>query len=408
MEATAKKNILIVGGGFSGLTLSALLARKNQYNITLIEKEAFGVQQSEVIENVLVEHAAPSLLNHHLLEEFFKDFGYAVEPSNKSAKKRYLWSQGLKRWPLGLGATIQFVFRLFSFWLIADKSKSLEGMTVERWSELHFGPPFTDKVLRPAMYGIYASDIRELDAELTLARFFRSYNKNKSKIKGSVIPVGGISPFLKSLKSKLVKEQVQIVKKNLTHEELTALKRDHLVIFATSFSDFSALLKKDPAAFLEISNVQNWLQASQNVTSISLSKIHLFFDRPTQKLDGFGVLFHPADQFNSLGFVANSNVFKEYSALYNEAWIARGEPDLGKVLADRKIVFAAEDVPLKSCVRFHPNVYPVYNKQLKNWLSITRLQKNIYATGNYWGALGLTQIFLQNLALADRIEIEQK
>lgn len=414
MPHPLKKNILIVGGGFSGLTLAALLQKKDIFNIVVFEKDsAGGVLQSETFENVLIEHAAPSLLNHHLLESFVQAYGADLVPALKSSSRRYLFYDHLSRWPLGVFESLQFAFRALKFFFCKDKSGTLKEMTIEAWALRHLGPAFTDKVLRPALFGIYASDIRDLSAELVLTRFFdKTIPKNRARLKGSVIPSGGLTNFLKLLRTELVKSEVQFIKKKIDFDELLRLREDYIVIFATSFTDFLALVKKNPALFLELpapADVQSWLAASARVTLISLLKVHLFFTEAKNRINGFGALFHPKNSFHALGVIANSNVFADYGPTYNEAWILKDEDEAGalvNVLTDRKRLFGSEDQVRASFVKKHTAVYPVYNTQLQQWLSLTGFQKGCYGTGNFWGALGLTQIFLYNINLTEKITSE--
>ena len=73
------------------------------------------------------------------------------------------------------------------------------------------------------------------------------------------------------------------------------------------------------------------------------------------------------------------------------------------MLADRERLFTITETPDFSLVSFNSEIYPLYDKNLQAWLTATRLQPGVFATGNYWGALGLTQIFLQNLQLCESI-----
>jgi protoporphyrinogen oxidase len=400
MPHPLKKNILIVGAGFAGLTLAALLQKKNIFNIVVYEKaEAGGLIQSEKFEETLLETAAPSLLNHSRFEEFVASYGLTLQKPLKASRRRFIYFDRLTRWPLSVGETLGFVFRALKFMFVREKLQTLSGLTVEEWSLRFFGPAFTDKLLRPGLFGIYASDPCELSAELVLSRFFSGQKKDRPSFRGSTIPKGGLSSFLKFLKGELVKNEVQFIKKNLTQEELLRLKEDYIVVFATGFSDFIQLVKKSPSVFLQLSDENLWRSLSEKVQLISLVKMHLFIPG---RLRGFGALFHPKNGFNSLGVIANNCVFPEYGPLENEAWILK-RGGLQEVLADRQRLFGVTDTPSRFYIREHPNVYPVYNENLRHWLEHTHLQKGFYGTGNYWGHLGLTQIFLHNLRLTEQI-----
>ena len=404
-----KKNILIIGAGFSGLTLAALLQKKDIFNIVMYEKDTpGGVLQSETHAGVLIEQAASSFLNHHEIESFVNSYGVDIEKALPQSKKRYIFYEKLSRWPLGIVGTLYLLVKLFKFFLLSNKLLSLKGLTAEVWALQHFGYAFTDRMLRPALFGIYASDISELSAELVFARFLDpERKKNLAKHKSSVIPAGGLSPFLKTVRAELVKNEVQIIKKNLGLEELLRLKDDYIVVFAGKMTDFQELVRKKPEVFLEADSVAGWASSSQKIRQLSLTKIAVFFDNAKNRINGFGVLFHPSSKFKSLGVIANSAAFATYGPEYNESWILK-DGSLASVLQDRHTLFGSSDNVSSSRTKNYPDVYPVYDLALLEWIKNTHLQKGFYATGNYWGHLGLTQIFLQNLNLAEKITDDAK
>lgn len=400
--------VAVVGGGFSGLTLAALLAAKG-FTVSVFEKDQ-GFITSENSHGILFENAAPSLLNHHEIETFFTNYGLkTIRPMN-SAKKKFIYYDQLCRWPLGIKASLIFVLKIIKFLFLNDKINSLQGLSVETWSQLHFGSEFTDKVLRTALFGVYACDISELNAELVLSRFFLK-RLNKAKFKGSVIPEGGLSNFLNLLRHDLLKKNVQFYAQNLNASDLLKLNESAIVVLATGFSEFVKLTSEKPENFLKFDSefaIEKWQILSKSIKCISLAKVHLLFNGARHKIAGFGVLFHPKNKFNSMGAIANSQVFSEYGPEYNESWILQDAANesllLQYVLADRERLFKSADQIKKSSVHISKNIYPVYSQDLLLWIRSTRLKEGFFATGNYWGALGLSQIFLQNLNLAKNIE----
>lgn len=410
MEHPKPKSVVIIGAGFSGLTLAALLEETKLFNITLYERrKAGGCIGAVKINRIHFENAAPSLLYHHELENFISRNGVKIKPTQEISKKRYVFYEKAERWPLGVFATLRLAFAAFRFLIKPNKAQTLQNLSVKEWGEIHLGTEFTDKILRPALYGIYASDIADLSAELVLNRFFNNDSKNRSRIRGSILPEGGLTAFLERLKTNLMLSGVQYIERNLEAEEIVELKENNLVIFATSFADFVRLIEKRPTEFLrqDLLSLTDWHTLAHQIKKISLVKVHLLFRSVKQKVGGFGVLFHPKGGFSSLGVIANSNLFSEYGPEYNESWILNHKADsdiLGKVLADRRRLFGSDDIIEQSHVTMAMDIYPVYDKNLLKWLKLTRLAPGYFATGNYWGALGLTQIFLQNVTLTERIK----
>lgn len=409
-DAKTLKNVIIVGAGFSGLTLAALLAATKKFNITVFEKNSPGGFITSEIENeIIFENAAPSLLNHHELENFIAGFGFKISPALKSAQKRFIFSKKLQRWPLGFYESLQLFVNFIRLWFKRNQTSHLQNLSVEKWSELHLGIPFTEKMLRPALFGIYASDISDLSAELVIKRFFEKKNRNRAVVRGSVIPQGGLANFLQHIRNDLQKRNVHFKKQQITTADLSAIEPGTRVVFATSFAGFTELVKPSPQTFLQLENAlaaDRWLEFTAQIELISLAKVHVVPRTPQNKINGFGILFHPAARFSALGVIANSQVFAEYGPQYNESWILKytdTEHLLSDVLNDRARLFGFRDEPAWSRVSISKNIYPVYNTHLLNWLNATHFRPGFFATGNYWGALGLTQIFLQNKQLAERL-----
>lgn len=412
MKATtsAPQKIAIIGAGFSGLTLAALLSESGKYSITIYDKNpAGGLINSTSVGGTLFENAAPSVLNHHEFENFTTRLGVKLHRALPSARKRYLFLSEPTRWPLGFTATLKFLLKAVRFGILKNKNASLSGLTLEEWATQHFGREFTEKVLKTAVRGIYATPISELSAELVAGRFFAEpRKKNRAKQKGSVVPEGGLSNFLARLKTELQKQNVSFKAENPDARQLLEIKQTSLVVFATGFSDFIGLISASPESFLRLQqlNAAAWLNLSAKVKAISLAKVHLLLPEAKHSIDGFGMLFHPDAGFQSLGVIANSQAFSDYGPAYNESWILNCHDTNGlerKVLADRERLFGESETVSSVQVSFTKNVYPVYDKNLQNWLAATHLQKGFYATGNYWGALGLAQIFLQNQQLCESI-----
>lgn len=410
-----RRNVVIVGAGFSGLTLAALLSDSGKFKISIYDKKpAGGLISSSVINDTLFENAAPSLLNHHEFENFATRLGVKLHPALRKARKRYLFLEKPERWPLGLIATLNFLLNAIRFVFLKNKLETLIGLSLEEWSVRYFGIDFTEKVLKTAMLGIYAGPISELSAELVAKRFFEDgHLRNMAKIKGSVVPEGGLSNFLTRIKADLLQKDVSFINENPSAQQLSKLHKNNLIVFATGFSDFVGLVSASPESFLRLEKISAaaWLNLSAQVKTISLAKVHLLLPSAKHTIDGFGMLFHPKAGFQSLGVIANSQAFTAYGPIYNESWILKcTEPNNipFKIASDRQRLFGESESPASTLVSSNKNIYPLYDKNLQNWLAATKLQGGFFATGNYWGALGLTQIFLQNQQLCEKISAYEK
>jgi oxygen-dependent protoporphyrinogen oxidase len=283
------KKVRIVGAGFSGLTLAYFLS-KSSLQIELYEQNSDAGGLIATIQTPLgiVETAANAFVSSALLENLADEIGVSLIQPQSSAKKRYIFTRGkYQRWPLTIWESIKFVFRL-----IFIKSKCPhESETVYDWGLRAIGPAATEHILTPALKGIYAGDTHKMSAKLVLGRFFESQSKTKVKAKnrGSVAPLKGMSSFIEAIKFKLKNKANVALRFNEKIDASTVKKwceeksSSTVTIIATRMPQASVLINE------LCSPLSTELSAQE---SIDLSTATIFYPKDSQKIKGFGVLFH--------------------------------------------------------------------------------------------------------------------
>lgn len=446
---TDDKEVLIVGGGFSGLVLARALAKAGRTVRVLEKRDRFGgVIQTQSTDGCLWEQAANGLLWCEPVALLFEDL--QIEPITlpRSGRRRFIETVNgrLTQWPLGAVATLGFVVRLIPFlfervllkmrlsqkWL---HRRPLEHETVAEFAERLFGAGFAQNIATVATQGIYAESGDKLSAQLVLGKFWdRSISSpspvnsvepwSQKRIRGTVFPAQGMSQLIEGLVDWLKEAGVQLETSVQEHSVVDRVK-SHIdqggqVVLCCGARGASTILAQvvpdDPRV--------NWLLS---VEYVPVALIHrLCRKRWQKKLEGFGALLRPKssenERFRLLGILQNSIIFpnrKSHGGLYSETWIAKGcvGEDGGECLSHSAWTALGEQVDAASrrlnggvdlqCeqseFRFWPETIPRYDRHLQSLQhELWAQQQAVFIFGNYLGEIGLSGL-LRN---ADRI-VEQ-
>jgi oxygen-dependent protoporphyrinogen oxidase len=155
-----KKEILILGGGISGL--AAAYRMKNHANVTLLEAEE---KCGGLLEFPRIFKASRS---PHLLE-LIREVGLEKELifSHPSAKKRYLWRQGKLT---SIGRTLWPHLGRLLLEPFIPKGNGREE-TIEAFATRRFGKKLAHLLFDPLTLGIYGTDFGELSCEMCFPLF---------------------------------------------------------------------------------------------------------------------------------------------------------------------------------------------------------------------------------------------
>lgn len=376
--------ISVYGGGFSGVTLAWELVKKGKA-VTLYEKShRLGGQIETVSESGLKhERAANAFLSTPEIRDLFNELELEYEEVLPTGKRKYIWRNGLKQWPLSFFETLQMVLRLLLSFLFRSLSPKREE-TVTHWGHRCLGPAATQYLLAPALTGIYAGELQKMSATLVIGSIF----KKKSKSRGSIRPVGGMSEFFKKIEEKLKHKGCEIVlNSQVDFEDLSGRK-----IFCAGISEAQKVV-------------------GEKFECQAVAKVTLQFKEKPSEAPGFGVLIPEEFSTQVLGVVFDSYLFSE--SHYAETWILGGarwpavaqnsESDLVKIiLKERKKFFKLDEIPYQVLSTNWEKGIPDYNLKLESALLRGVFSKHLFH-GNFLGAIGLSRIYERSIELSRKL-----
>jgi oxygen-dependent protoporphyrinogen oxidase len=156
----------------------------------------------------LVESAASSFILNDDLVELLADLKLEYLRPLNGAKKRFIFRNGLRRWPLTLLESLGLLVKVapkFLFNKNSLKPKDLE--TIWAWGLRNLTQAATKYLLSPGLQGIYAGNAKKMSAELILGPLFK---RKRQKYRGTVSFRNGMGEFIEALERKLRQQEVQI------------------------------------------------------------------------------------------------------------------------------------------------------------------------------------------------------
>lgn len=418
-----QRPVTIVGAGFSGLVSAFHLVRAG-FRVEVIESKsrAGGLIETLELPHGRVETAANGLLNSVHVEELFSAIGLSIQPTLKTARKRFIFRNGKpRRWPLGLGATLGLFGFLFNFLFMRKKVSPQEGETVQSWGSRALGKEASEYTIETALQGIYAGDASRMSARLIVGRMFGIKNsgvvapppsKAKPAIRGTVSAPNGMGELIKRLRSYLELQGVTFkfsetfdfmapsAHSDFAAREGSVPRLDHPVIVATSCESAERLLREiDP----ERAAVLAKIELLPVVTST------VFYKESLGETQGFGCLFPPVENRRALGVLMNNFTFDHrVSEGYSENWILGGacgtkavpqlfqmtdQEILNLIDEERVACFGAQSNRLSHEITRWERALPHYTVELEKALpDLAGTRQNVVLVGNYLGQIGLAKI----------------
>lgn len=403
------KKVFVVGAGFSGL-VAAWRLQKDGHSVVVIEKAARSGGMIATLEHPLglVETAANGLLASQMVEELFADCGLEIQQPKKSARRRYLAVGGkLLRFPLTFLEAVQSLWRLISI----QKNPPLPEEALDAWVTRAVGEPAARKIVAPAMLGIYASDSKDLSANLIAGKYLDSSRPRtrSGRLRGTVSAKGGLETLLKHLRSTLENRGV-------TFQSQFGATEKSMIVLALPAWEAARFLKSHYSGDPRIKTLEE-------VVSIPLLSVTLFLKQRPPKL-GFGTLFAqfsvPGENDGILGCLQNSEIFegRANAGVHSETWILGGNLK-GNELIDlsddevlRRIIEKRDrliDVKSRENLLGHvttrwPRAIPHYSTRLEAILPVLQEPHGrVLLFGNYLGNLGLASILESTRDLSETV-----
>ncbi len=414
----SSQNVAILGAGFSGLTLAREL-NKRGLKVEVFEKQnrLGGLIQTHQ-DPILCESAAHAILASQDVENLFSELNLPMLQAKPESKAKWIFRGKPRRWPLKTNETIRALIKLIQT-RMKDQLKAKKGETIQAWCGRAALPELCTYLLGPALQGIYGAQPDALSASLIIGGMAQEETRiRKGRIKGSIVPPGGMSELIQSLGKDLEKRGVQIhLKSQVTLADLQS--RYSAVVIASSLPAAADILHPSFPVFAK---------KLKSLPMLSVSSATLGFPKHTsERLHGFGCLFPRTEGFESLGVLFNTDIFEKRGEGESETWILPDDYSkdaeaavLEKILQDRKRMGLPGSNPTSFQIFRWPQGLPLYGIQLEEFLSgdhfegpafrsgarLSDSAMPLYFSGNYLGAIGLTKILSYNGRLADRMKKE--
>lgn len=384
------EQILVIGGGISGL-VSAYHELKKGNQVTLREeKERLGgMIQTLTTPFGLVETAANGLLNSYLVENLIQDLKLNITHHKSASKRRYFFIHNQpKRIPVSFRSGIKglagFLFK---------NATPLDEETMEEWSNRIFGEEITYNLIEPALGGIYATPLSKMSPLMVFSRFDLQSNKSffrsllgkkknpKPKARGLISFQSGMQELVDGLVTYLEQNKNCTIELNSNSTKLAKIRSDktfNRVKFCLPIQATYKLCLSDTASkvFLE-------KHGSREPDYHSIATLTRFSSHPLFAKPAFGMLFPKGSPIQANGVLSNDSIFPGRTlkqGVHSETWIysgdwlkSTGEPTLKSILEkDRLQVLEnsahinKENVnhPLAVYTKIWKDSFPVYNSNL--------------------------------------------
>ncbi len=409
--------VLIMGAGFSGLTLAHEL-RKRNFEVTIVDQAMAvgGLLQTQQTAHQLAETGASGFFLTDNLAKLLQELQVPLLEQLPEASKKYIYRNRLRRFPLGFFETLQFIFKSVPRLVLKTPLHARPQETVHDWALRNFPRAAVQYLIEPFFQGIHAGDLKQMQANLVLEHFFK---RTKAKTKRRyVAPQRGMSEFLEILTKRLIKDGVEFqLGRNVSNDSgLADLQREFrcdLTVLATSLKAAENLLPQGSVTRATIGKCK----------MVGMVKMNIAFDLTTQRLPGFGILIPRDQKLKTLGILANTHIFADRGLSYNESWLIGGAlgPEvqifnqqglINLVQTERKRILGDAGKIQEVLIARWPQALPQYDHHLAKLHQFIRVDqvspqpefKDLFFAGNYLRGIGLSQSYDYNLTLAEHLE----
>ncbi len=322
---------IIIGAGVGGLTLAHRLSKKYEVLVLEAGTEPGGVITSIKEDGYLLELGANSTLTTPEFNTLNEELGITNElvTPPETSKNRYIVSQRNKLTSVPMSPLAALTSPLLT---TSEKLKVLKEPFIARSSLVdesiadfvsrRFGPGVAEKIVAPALSGIWAGDISKLSSRSALKKLWQlecdygsvikgMFKKPKSQKQKKIITSykNGMQELPRALASSL-KDRIHY---NTSAKSININKHVEIITEKESFTA-NHLILATPATTTAhlISSIDKAL--SQEITTIpyaGLTVFHFGFPKDVIKhpLNGFGALVQPRLNMSLLGILFSSSMF---------------------------------------------------------------------------------------------------
>jgi oxygen-dependent protoporphyrinogen oxidase len=393
------KKVTVVGGGFSGLVTAYYLAQKG-VSVTLVEKQdrLGGLLGTLKTEQGPVELAASGIRSSARLEALCEDLRLPLLTTRKESRKRFLFRDKPRQWPLGPIDTLELGARVTGS-LVTGNVRPKNDETIDHWSRRVLGGGAAHYIVGAALQGIYAGDPKQLSAGLILGK---KQKPAKGALKGLVAPPQGMSQLVDALEHKLLSLGVEIRKGVSATDDLSGT-----VVVCTSARDAAGLIRRRAPHAAKILD---------QVEMLPLLRVTAFYPASENTVGGFGILFPRGEGVTALGVLFNTNIFPDRGLGHSESWILGGaqHPEVldldddalfDLVARDRQRVYGRSARPLAIYPQRWPVALPHYDVKLEQLLrSGISMPKDTFLAGNYLRGIGLPMLMEKAWEVAGQVQ----
>ncbi len=367
-----KKQIFILGGGISGLSLAYFLSGKSDvFDIHLIEKSARagGCIDSDNSTGFFFEKG-PRVFRASTSPAFLKlasEIGMDQEMIFSQAIGKYVWREGkLHKTPQLSWQLVKGIFKEWRVEPLIGEDESVWDFACRR-----FNPAVAQAIFDPMVRGVYGGAMEEISIKSGFPRLKALEEQYGSVIKGLLKAPRTKGPslfsFQRGMKSLIRRLEERISAQFHYEEEVLAIQQaGEGFTIKTSKGSYSAdyLFSALPCHVIGKLLIPQLSQVSLRGTTL----VHLGYPNPVLKKKGFGYLVSSQEDDDVLGVIFDSNAFPQFNRSSEETrlTVMLKSDDLGEdearalALKALKRHLKVSQPPAVSLVLRAPKVFPQF------------------------------------------------